>query len=67
MTSVWWRDLCDLFEGGSGSGAHWFNDVVGHRISNDGNTYFWSNLWLEAGVMQDRFRRLFEISVDRNV
>jgi hypothetical protein len=40
---------------------------VGCRIVSDENTSFWSDPWLEGGVLRDRFRRLFELSVDPNV
>jgi hypothetical protein len=40
---------------------------VGRRIGNGENTSFWSDPWLEGGVLRDRFRRLFEPSVDPDV
>lgn len=39
----------------------------GRRIGNCENTSFWSDPWLENGVLQDRFRRLFKLTVDPNV
>lgn len=31
------------------------------------NTSFWSDSWLEGGMLWDRFRRLFELSVNPDV
>ena len=39
----------------------------GHITGNGENTSFWSDPWLEGGVLWDRFRHLFKLSVDHNV
>jgi hypothetical protein len=40
---------------------------VGRRIGNGENTSFWSDHWLEGWVLRDRFRCLFELSLDPDV
>jgi len=39
---------------------------VGH-YKNGENSYFWSDSWLNGGVLRDRFSCLFKLSVDPNV
>jgi len=40
---------------------------VSRRIGSGETTSFWSDPWLEGGLLQYQFRRLFELSVDPNV
>jgi len=36
-------------------------------VGDGAKTYFWTNLWLEEGLLYDRFKRLFNLSEFRNV
>ncbi|GAU36827.1 hypothetical protein TSUD_320640 [Trifolium subterraneum] len=59
--SAWWNDLCRLDRGGT-----WFTQVVRKRMG-DGNTInFWKDIWVGNQTLQQRFPRLYGISVQQD-
>jgi len=55
LSSIWWKDLCDIVKGGGGVAACWFLDGVGHWADNGEDTLFWCDAWLDSGVLRSRF------------
>jgi len=37
------------------------------KVGNDIKTYFWSNCWVGAVPLRERFRRLFDLSVHNDL
>ena len=50
-------------EGFGIEGGSWFEESIQVKIGNGFKTYFWSDCWVGAVPLRDRFRRLFDLSV----
>lgn len=57
--SAWWRVIAALRR------ELWFRNHVCRVVGDGKQTYFWSNVWLGGVSLKDRFRRLFEVAVDK--
>lgn len=54
--------MCD---GGGGVGGSWFRDSVTKTVGNGKSTFFWTDPWIGGVALAVRFRRLFELSVNK--
>jgi hypothetical protein len=61
LCSSWWKDLCRLDSGGG-----WFNHVVMKKLGCGNATSFWKDIWVGEQSLEDRFPRLFSISVQKD-
>lgn len=64
--SVWWRELVRVRDSGRGVGGGWFRDNVSKIVGNVRDTYFWTDTWLGGVALSVRFRRLHDLSVNKN-
>jgi len=65
--SFWWREVVHLRgSSGGGVGGGWFRDSVSKIVGNGRDTYFWTDPWLSGIVLSVRFRRLYDLSVNKN-
>ncbi|KAL8537670.1 hypothetical protein ACS0TY_012704 [Phlomoides rotata] len=57
--SSWWKDICEIYKG---SGV--IKDFI--RVVGNGNdTSFWSDTWLDDGLLKTKFNRLYRVSEQR--
>jgi hypothetical protein len=65
--SFWWREVVHLrSSNGGGVGDGWFCDNVSKVVGNGRKTFFWIDPLLGGIVLSVRFRRLFDLSVNKN-
>lgn len=63
--SGWWRTMCEIREGvGSGVG-NWFVDNTRRVVGNGHCTYCWTNNWVGRVPLRIKFRRLFDLALNR--
>lgn len=63
--SGWWRTMCEIREGvGSGVG-NWFVDNTRRVVGNGHCTYCWANNWVGRVPLRIKFRRLFDLALNR--
>jgi hypothetical protein len=43
----------------------WFDDNLEREVGDGKNTLFWNDPWVDGDTLKDLFRRLFEISLDK--
>jgi len=55
--SAWRRDIYALCREG------WFNDNMSRSLGNGKKMHFWSDVWLGGVSLRDRFRRLYDLSM----
>jgi len=67
MGSVWWKEIVKIREGIGVEGGSWFEVNISKRLGNGLNTYFWSDRWVGAVSLMERFRRLFDLSVHQDL
>ncbi|KAK2397838.1 hypothetical protein QL285_059374 [Trifolium repens] len=58
--SAWWRDICKV-----DSGTSWFSQVAIKKVGNGNSTMFWKDVWLGDQSLENRFPRLFGISLQK--
>jgi hypothetical protein len=58
--SQWWKDVCRL-DGHDG----WFNIVVAKKLGRGNSFKFWKDIWVGDQALEQRFPRLFSISVQQ--
>jgi hypothetical protein len=56
--SVWWRDICRVDSENS-----WFSQAANKKVGNGNSTKFWKDVWLGDQSLENRFPRLFGISL----
>jgi len=59
--SLWWRDVHALCR------EAWFRHNVSRVLGNGKNTWFWSEVWVGEVSLRDRFPRLFELSLFKDM
>ena len=64
--SSWWRELARVRDGGGGAGGEWFRGCVSKVVGNGRSSYFWTDPWLGGIALAVRFRRLYDLSVNRH-
>jgi len=53
-------------DGLGGVGGGWFQEGVSQLVGDGADTLFWHDAWLGAVPFCVRFRRLFELAVDKS-
>ncbi|MCI10341.1 RNA-directed DNA polymerase (Reverse transcriptase), partial [Trifolium medium] len=61
MCSSWWRDLCKLDQDGG-----WFRQMVVKKVGRGDATKFWKDVWVGDQPLEQRFRRLFDMSLQQH-
>jgi hypothetical protein len=56
--SAWWRDICRV-----DSGTSWFSQAANKKVGNGNSMKFWEDVWLGDQSLENRFPRLFGISL----
>ena len=64
--SFWWREMAKIRDGLGGFDGGWFQDYVSWKVGDRVDTFFWHDPWLGGVPSGVRFRRLFEIAVDKS-
>jgi len=59
--SWWWRDVHVLCS------EAWFRHNVSRVLGNGKNTWFWSEVWVGDVPLRDKFPRLFELSLVKDM
>lgn len=49
-----------------GVGGGWFQEGVSRLVGDGADTLFWHDLWLGAVPFRVRFRRLFDLAIDKS-
>ena len=60
--STWWRELVRIRD----DGGSWFRENVSKVVGNGRGTFFWMDPWLGGIALSVRFRRLHDLSVNKN-
>jgi len=55
--SAWWRDISVLRSVGC------FQSHVSRSLGDGKNTFFWTDIWVGEVSLQDRFNRLYNLSM----
>lgn len=61
--SIWWKDLCRLYWGGSESGMR---DSFLKNLGSGEDTLFWSDYWVGDRCLRDTFPRLYRLSLQKD-
>ncbi|KEH24095.1 hypothetical protein MTR_7g103360 [Medicago truncatula] len=64
--SSWWREIANIRDGLGGVGGGWFRECVSSSVGDGGDTLFWHDPWLGGVPFCVRFRRLFDLAVDKS-
>jgi len=59
--SLWWRDVHVLCR------EEWFRHNVSRVIGSGKNTLFWLEVWVGEVSLRDRFPRLFDLSLFKDL
>lgn len=65
--SYWWREVAKIRDGGEGFGGGWFRGSVVKKVGDGRNTLFWLDPWVGGVPLSVRFRRLFDLSVNKSI
>jgi hypothetical protein len=60
FSSIWWKDITSI---GANLDINWFSQGVVKRIGCGDHTKFWSHVWVGSATLQERFPRLFSLSL----
>ncbi|GAU10810.1 hypothetical protein TSUD_425590, partial [Trifolium subterraneum] len=64
--SSWWREIVKLRDGeGAEGGMGWFAQGIERKVGSGAETFFWSDPWLGGVPLCVRYRRLFDLSLNR--
>jgi len=64
--SSWWREITNIRDGLGGGGGGWFQEGVSRLMGDGADTLFWHDSWLGGVPFCVRFRRLFDLAVDKS-
>jgi len=67
MGSAWWREIVKIQNGISVEGGSWFEESITKRLGNGLNTFFWSDCWVGTKSFMERYRRLFDLSIHKDL
>jgi len=67
MGSSWWREIVKIRERIGVDGGSWFEESITKRLGNGLNTFFWSDCWVGTVSFRERFRRLYELSIHKEL
>ena len=48
-------------------GGSWFEESVSKRLGNDFNNFLWLDCWVQTVSFKERFRRLYVLSIHKDV
>jgi len=63
--SVWWRTIASIRDGDGTLSGSWFPDNLRHIVGNGVSSLFWLDRWVGEVPFCVRFRRLFDLSVNK--
>jgi len=63
--SSWWREIAKIRDGVGNDMGGWFADRVTRKVWEGTNTLFWQDRWLRDVPLCRRFRRLFDLSLNK--
>jgi len=64
--SHWWREVMRIRDGGSGVSGRWFRENISKKVGDGMDTLFWTDSWVGGVPLAVRFRRLYDLSVNKN-
>ena len=64
--SSWWREIAKIRDGLGGVGGGWFQEGVSQLVGDRADTLFRHDTWLGVVPLCVRFRRLFDLAVDKS-
>ncbi|GAU49412.1 hypothetical protein TSUD_374310 [Trifolium subterraneum] len=64
--SSWWREIARIRDGVADIGGGWFGETVVRKVGDGVETFFWTDPWLEEIPLCERFRRLFDLTVNKS-
>ena len=67
LGSAWWKDIVRIREGIGVEGGSWFEESISIRLGNVFNTCFWSDCWMGAVTFMERFSRLYDLSMHKDL
>jgi len=65
--SAWWREIVKIQNGIGVEGGSWSEESILKRLGNGFNTFFWSNCSVGTVLSMDRFRRMYDLSIHKNL
>jgi hypothetical protein len=65
--SQWWRDLISIRKLQGRGGEDWFEENIRREVGDGKNTYFWKDPWVEGESLCSIFRRLYDLSLDKEM
>jgi hypothetical protein len=60
--SAWWREIVRIRDGTGGLREGWFRESVTRTVGDGTNTFFWTDPWMGAIPLSERFGRLFDLA-----
>jgi hypothetical protein len=64
-SSQWWRDLTSIKKFQGHGGVDWFEENIRRDVGDGNSTSFWKDPWVEGDTLNKLFRRLFDLSLDK--
>ncbi|GAU43853.1 hypothetical protein TSUD_174720 [Trifolium subterraneum] len=64
-SSLWWRDLNAIRRIQGRGGTGWFEDHLRREVGDGKDSYFWNDPWVDGDTLNILFRRLYDLSLDR--
>lgn len=58
--------MAKICEGVGGLGGGWFRGRILIKVGNGTNTFFWTEMWVRWVPLLTRFRRLYDLSVNKS-
>jgi hypothetical protein len=65
--SPWYRDLISIKKYQGRGGVDWFEENIRREVGDGKNTSFWKDPWVDGDTLCNHFRRLFDLSLDKEV
>ncbi|GAU37579.1 hypothetical protein TSUD_213200 [Trifolium subterraneum] len=65
--SAWWREIVRIRDEESDVGERgWFAASIERRVGNGVDTFFWTDPWLGGVPLSVKYRRLFDLSLNKH-
>ena len=65
--SSWWREILRIRDGVGGGGEGWFASCVRRRVGDGAETDFWRDCWSGDVPFHERFRRLYDLAINKAI
>jgi len=65
--SAWWREIVKIQNGIGVEGGRWFEESISKCLGNDFNNFFWSDCWVGTVSLMEIFRRLYDLSIHKDL